>query len=55
MSLGLFLLVLRGIILLGENTHIIKGNETPSATGMESGLKINTENSNYVLGLKFSL
>jgi len=53
---GLFLLVLHGIILLDENMHIIKGNkEAPSATGMESGLKINTWKSNCLLGLKFLL
>ena len=56
MSLGLFLVVLHDIILLDENMNIIKGNkEVPSATYMESGLKINTGRSNYVLGLKFSL
>lgn len=48
--------MLLDIILLDENMHIIKGNkEAPSATGMESGLKINTGKSNYVLGLKFLL
>lgn len=56
MSLGLFLVVLQDVILLDENMHITKGNkEAPSTTYMESGLKINTGKSNYVLGLKFSL
>ena len=48
MQLGLFLVVLHDLILLDENVQIMKGNEAPSATCMESGLKINTGKSTRV-------